>query len=119
MSGYDQHEIGRRLRDIRVKYYRTEGSASGAEFADVLGESRYNLSNYERGTAGIPNRVLYSLAGLGFNLNWLITGNGSPIETPAQNVFPTANVPHDLNSMLASAVKAAAGDIAAALKSEV
>lgn len=68
-----QINIGKRLQEVRSKYI-SAGKLTAIEFADLLGESRFNIANYERGIANIPNRVLVELYRNGINPTWVLTG---------------------------------------------
>ncbi len=124
-----QAEIGKRMQDIRNKYYANT-KLSAAAFAELLGESKHNIGNYERGIANVPNRVLVELYRLGFNPTWVLTGEGSPCtkeilsdfglntqakESPIKPVITTS----DLSEQIKDAVRAAAGDIAAILREDL
>lgn len=124
-----QSEIGKRIQDIRNKYY-SNTKLNAASFAELIGESKHNIGNYERGIANVPNRVLVELYRLGFNPIWILTGDGSPYvkeimsefgkitqhnNTPASTIINTA----DLSEQIKDAVRAAAGDIAAILKEDM
>lgn len=124
-----QIEIGKRIQDIRNKYYSNH-KLSAAAFAEKLGESKHNIGNYERGKANVPNRVLVELYRLGFNPIWVLTGEGSPYMKEALSEFGK-NTEHlnstaksgittaDLSEQIKDAVRAAAGDIAAILKNDL
>ncbi len=71
-----QISIGKRLQEVRSNYIAAR-KLSAIEFADILGESKYNISNYERGIASIPNRVLIELYKNGINPTWVLTGEQS------------------------------------------
>ncbi len=78
-----QKEIGKRLGELKAVFKSGE-PASTAEFAEELGEKTYNIGNYLNGKAGVPNRVQAALYRKGFNLNYLISGEGSPFaDNPA------------------------------------
>ena len=72
----EQIEIGKRLREVRLNYLENI-KLSIPDFAIELGESKYNIANYERGIANIPNRLLVSLYEKGFNPIYILTGEGS------------------------------------------
>lgn len=124
-----QTEIGKRIQDIRNKYY-SNTKLSAAAFAELLGESKHNIGNYERGIANVPNRVLVELYRMGFNPTWVLTGEGSPYVKEAMSEFgkntqhknsPVATVINtaDLSEQIKDAVRAAAGDIAAILRDDM
>ncbi len=71
-----QKEIGKRLQEIR-NVYNNGFKASIEQFAGELGETKYNISNYESGKANIPNRLLLSLYDKGINPLYILTGEGS------------------------------------------
>ena len=64
-------EIGSRLRQIREHLGETQ-----TVFAERLGLSRDDIANYERGRCDIPTRVLAELDRLGFNMSWVVNGEG-------------------------------------------
>lgn len=124
-----QTEIGKRIQDIRNKYY-SNTKLSAAAFAELLGESKHNIGNYERGIANVPNRVLVELYRLGFSPTWVLTGEGSPYIKEAMSEFgkntqhknsPVTTVINtaDLSEQIKDAVRAAAGDIAAILRDDM
>lgn len=61
--------IGDRLAHIR-------GSRSQADFARELGVHKNSLGNYERGDRTPDANFLGKLINVGFNANWVITGEG-------------------------------------------
>ncbi len=71
-----QFEIGKRLQEVRNKYISSR-KLSTLEFADLINESKFNISNYESGKANIPNRVLVELYKKGINPTWILTGEQS------------------------------------------
>jgi transcriptional regulator with XRE-family HTH domain len=123
-----QEEIGARLKEIRNKY-ADKRKLSAAEFGELLGESKYNIGNYERGIASVPNRTLLALLNLGFNVNWLISGRGEPILSGGAKYPAVAeerltykakvDINHEIESTIKYAMKAAAGDIAKMIKEEL
>ncbi len=125
-----QSEIGKRIQNIRTKYY-SDKKVNAATFADLLGENKFNIGNYERGIASVPNRVLVEIYKLGFNVNWILTGEGSPYNHKPLSEFgkvmvkdikhqeSRANASLDLTEQIKDAVRAAAGDIAAMIKADL
>lgn len=71
-----QAEIGARLRQIR-NIFDDGYKMLTPKFAEKIGESKFNIQNYERGLASIPNRVLIALYEYGFNPSYILTGEGS------------------------------------------
>jgi len=69
-------EIGSRLKEVR-KIYNGGFKATIEQFAAILGETKYNLSNYENGKANLPVRVLKVLYEIGINPLFIINGVGS------------------------------------------
>lgn len=69
-------EIGARLKEVR-KIYNGGFKATIEQFATILGETKYNLSNYENGKANLPIRVLKVLYEIGINPLYIINGKGS------------------------------------------
>lgn len=120
----EQIEIGKRLREVRLHYLENI-KLSIPDFALELGESKYNIANYERGIANIPNRLLVSLYEKGFNPIYILTGEGSMF---AQNNAGRARLNKVKNSETLSeneenalkeklnTIKVAAGDIEKILK---
>ena len=45
-------------------------------FAGRFGLSRDDIANYERGLCDTPVKVLSELDRLGFNLSWVVNGEG-------------------------------------------
>lgn len=62
--------IGQRLAEIR------NGKSQGA-FAEELGIHKNSLGHYERGNRVPDAAVLLKLVEMGFNANWVLTGEGS------------------------------------------
>lgn len=62
-------QIGQRLAYIR-------GRESQAAFAARLGIHKNTLGNYERGDREIGATALLALVRLGWNANWVLTGDG-------------------------------------------
>lgn len=69
-------EIGIRLKEVR-KIYNGGYKATIEQFAAILGETKYNLTNYENGKANLPVRVLKVLYDIGINPLYIINGVGS------------------------------------------
>jgi L-fucose mutarotase/ribose pyranase (RbsD/FucU family) len=67
--------IGKRLKLIR-NIINEGGKLSVEQFAFVLQESGDKMRNYELGRAALPNRVLQTLHLRGFNITFLVTGEG-------------------------------------------
>lgn len=110
-----QIAIGNRLKDIRIKFFSPSGEIfSISRFAERIEENGYNIANYESGKAGIPNAVLAKICQLGFNLNWLITGEGDPYLPTATRAGTSP-----ANDDMISAVKACAGDIASIISRKI
>ncbi|MBW7472317.1 XRE family transcriptional regulator [Marinobacter sp. F4218] len=65
------YAIGERLAEIR-------GPKSQGAFAEELGIHKNSLGHYERGNRVPDAEVLFRLVGMGFNANWVLTGEGSP-----------------------------------------
>lgn len=70
-----QSEIGKRIQEIR-NIYNGGFRATLEQFSTELGETKYNISNYENGKANIPPRVLVSIFEKGFNPVYVLTGIG-------------------------------------------
>ena len=68
-----QTEIGKRIQEIR-NVYNNGFRATLEQFSAELGETKYNISNYENGKANLPPRVLVSLYEKGFNPVYILTG---------------------------------------------
>jgi DNA-binding XRE family transcriptional regulator len=62
-------EIGARLTSVR-------GQQSQAEFAPTVGIHKNTIGNYERGEREIGALALARFVELGWNANWLLTGQG-------------------------------------------
>lgn len=63
-------QYGARLVHVR-------GSESQATFAPKIGVHKNTLGHYERGTREVGADALRSLVYLGWNANWLLTGEGA------------------------------------------
>ena len=70
-----KNDIGKRLQEIR-QIYNKGYKASLEQFATELGETKFNIANYESGKANIPARLLMSLYTKGYNPTYIITGEG-------------------------------------------
>lgn len=121
-----QIEIGNRLKEIRTQYY-SKHKLSVADFAEELSESKFNIANYERGIANVPNRILATLYDKGFNPTYIITGEGSIFADNEAgrsrmnvsniiSVNKTNNI--DISEQIKEAMKAVAGDLANILRNE-
>ena len=64
-------EVGARLRQIRDHL-----NESQTVFAKRFDLSRDDVANYERGLCDTPVKVLTELDRLGFNLSWVVNGEG-------------------------------------------
>ena len=62
----------------RLRLLRDDKGLNQGEFADLLGISQQNLSNYEKNKRDIPELVKIKLQQNGVNLNWLISGVEKP-----------------------------------------
>ena len=69
MRNDPQGSIAERLAHIR-------GHRSQAAFAQVIGIHKNSWGNYERGEREIGAEALTRLAAEGWNINWLLTGEG-------------------------------------------
>jgi hypothetical protein len=64
------------LTSIGVRLVRVRGQASQADFAPRVGIAKNTLGNYERGEREIGAVALAGYQALGWNANWLLTGEG-------------------------------------------
>jgi phage repressor protein C with HTH and peptisase S24 domain len=64
-------DLGRRLRRIRTHLGDTQ-----TVFATRFSLQRHDIANYERGHADLPSHLVGRLGQLGFNVTWLLTGQG-------------------------------------------
>lgn len=64
-------EIGRRISEFREYLGMTQD-----ELAAAVGGTKRGLQGNEAGIALPNSKLLLGLAGLGVNLNWLVTGHG-------------------------------------------
>lgn len=62
-------EIGERIAKIR-------GRKSAAEFAESIGIHKNTLGRYERGETSVNGDFIQALVDLGYNANWILTGEG-------------------------------------------
>jgi len=65
-----------RLRKIRTYLDETQTT-----FAARFGLKRHDIANYERGRADLPSHLVGGLDKLGFNITWLLTGEGRMFRT--------------------------------------
>lgn len=63
--------MGQRLRQIRNSIDETQ-TVFGARF----NLKRHDIANYERGLADLPSRLMGALDEMGFNITWLVSGDG-------------------------------------------
>ncbi len=63
--------MGKRLRNIREEIGETQTA-----FAERFHLKRHDIANYERGRADLPSRLISDLNMLGYNVSWLVTGDG-------------------------------------------
>jgi hypothetical protein len=64
------------LREMGTRLTYIRGEAKQAEFANVAGLHKNTLGTYERGEREIGALALQRLVWLGWNANWLLTGEG-------------------------------------------
>jgi transcriptional regulator with XRE-family HTH domain len=95
----------------RIAYVR--GSKSQAEFAEEAGIHKNTLGNYERAEREMGALPLIRLVRLGWNANWLLTGEGP--ERLGAAVDKGLQASSQSAGLSASNVQAAAGAIAAVL----
>lgn len=69
MRSSDLTTIGNRIAHIR-------GGLSQAKFAERLGVNKNTIGNYERGDRKPDSDFLEKLAAHGYNIHWVITGEG-------------------------------------------
>lgn len=82
----DQKEIGVRIKAILKKKGMTQRA-----LAESLGTTDTTVSNYIKGTAGIPTAVYALVAELGgVSIDWLITGRETDVvsDVPVENIQP-------------------------------
>lgn len=71
--------IGGRFKILR-------GDKSQSEFAELIGSNKQNISRYEKDIMMPGGDVLLRLVtSLRVNINWLLTGKGSPYITDKEN----------------------------------
>ena len=91
-------EIGARLIHVR-------GNQSQSSFAKSIGLHKNTLGNYERGDREIGGSALAALVALGWDANWLLTGQGQPRQdapqTRATPSFEAADTIDDASLALA------------------
>ena len=63
--------MGKRLRNIREEIGETQTA-----FGERFHLKRHDIANYERGRADLPSKLISDLNMLGYNVSWLVTGNG-------------------------------------------
>ena len=78
--------LGRRLRAIRTHLGETQ-----AAFAARFQLQRHDIANYERGRADLPSRLMGGLDQLGFDITWLLTGQGDMLR-PAPQPLATGDL---------------------------
>lgn len=72
---------GKRLAIARVN----AGFASQKQLADAVGVSGPTIAKYEQGVREIPISLLHWLSEKhGVNVNWLLTGEGDPVDDPSK-----------------------------------
>jgi len=102
---------------VRLKQIREELRKTQKEMAALVGGHESTWQKYERGDSLPGSEVLQSLANLGFNINWILTGEGEmyiktilvqrpifPEMTPEESVF-TAVIPVDIEPILNAAIE--------------
>lgn len=86
-----------RLKDVRVSLGYTQ-----KEIASAVAVNTSTWQVYESGTSVPGGKVLEALAGLGFNVNWLLTGNGymkSYAYESEPSVHPGGSTPQKLRKI--------------------
>lgn len=79
------------LREIGQRLTRIRSSSSQAEFAPRIGLHKNTLGTYERGDREIGGEALARLVDLGWNVNWLLTGEGpQTLAAPVLSHFMSA-----------------------------
>ena len=66
-----KEKIGKRFKEIRTSLKKSQ-----KEFAEMFGITQQNMSLYETGKLDLPNLIMVKLNEMGFDINWLLTGNG-------------------------------------------
>jgi len=61
----------------RFKTVRKTAGYTQKEFAKILNSTQPCISDYEKAKNQIPDSIKEKLYKLGFNINWLITGEGN------------------------------------------
>lgn len=64
------------LKDIGERLTRIRGQQSQAAFAPMVGIHKNTLGTYERGEREAGAGALAGYAALGWNINWVLTGEG-------------------------------------------
>ena len=70
----------------RMKYIR--GSLTMNEFAAFIGATQQKVSNYENGKVKPTFEIFENMARAGYNINWLLTGEGEMYSNTADNNKP-------------------------------
>lgn len=60
----------------RLKEIRNNLELSQSRFGAFLGIPQTTYANYESGKAAIPDQIKIKLLNMGYNINWLLTGEG-------------------------------------------
>lgn len=77
------NSIGNRIHQIR----ETLG-LNQSEFADLANSSQRAIQNYELGKSTPGGKILKALASKGFNINWVLTGDGEMKQPNPSESFP-------------------------------
>lgn len=80
------------LKD-RLKLVRKTMGMSQAGIVGIIGTTQPSWQGYENGLNVPGGKVLKSLAGLGVNVNWLLTGNGPMMLDQNQDTEPITATP--------------------------
>ena len=64
------------LREVGLRIALIRGEKPQSEFSDLIGIHKNTLGNYERGDREMGVFALARLVDLGWNANWLLTGEG-------------------------------------------
>lgn len=76
-SHLDDSQVGTGLlREIGERVALVRGSQSQSRFAELVALHKNTLGNYERGEREMGVTALARLVALGWNANWLLTGEG-------------------------------------------